>query len=99
MNLLFSSLSFFMLMPFISMSLFTADRQFYLADISAKLYHPSAYYVAKVRTADAIECCTSRMPHSLQVCAWVRAGEGIRAARAAGWGGKLGGPPHDPDTL
>jgi hypothetical protein len=36
LNLLFSNICFFMLMPYISMSLFAADKQFYVADISAR---------------------------------------------------------------
>jgi hypothetical protein len=47
LNLLFSNICFFMLMPYISMSLFAADKQFYVADISARIYRPSAYYAAK----------------------------------------------------
>ena len=33
-------------MPFCFMSFYSADRQFYLADISQGLYSPSAYYAA-----------------------------------------------------
>jgi len=47
-NMLLNILAFFCLMPYISMSLYTAGKQFYLADVSAKLYTPSAYYLAKV---------------------------------------------------
>lgn len=39
----------YLLLPYVVMSLYTADRRFYLADVSAKLYRPSAYYAAKVR--------------------------------------------------
>jgi hypothetical protein len=35
-------------MPYVSMSLYTAGRKSYLADVSAKLYCPSSYYLAKV---------------------------------------------------
>ena len=35
-------------MPYISMGLYTADKKFYIADASAKLYRPLPYYVAKV---------------------------------------------------
>jgi ATP-binding cassette subfamily G (WHITE) protein 2 len=42
-------LAFFCLMPYLSMSLYTAGKATYLADVSAKLYTPSAYYLAKVR--------------------------------------------------
>jgi len=36
-----------LLMPFVYMSLFTADKEYFIQDVSAKLYRPSAYYVAK----------------------------------------------------
>jgi hypothetical protein len=55
-NMLLNILAFFCLMPYISMSLYTASKQFYLADVSAKLYTPSAYYVAKVGTG--LRVCT-----------------------------------------
>jgi ATP-binding cassette subfamily G (WHITE) protein 2 len=48
MNLLYNAAAFFMFIPYVSMSLFTSDRQFYSADVSAKLYHPSAYYCSNV---------------------------------------------------
>ncbi|KAI8470965.1 MAG: hypothetical protein J3K34DRAFT_520870 [Monoraphidium minutum] len=48
LNLLFNSLVFFCLMPYVSMSLYTADKKFYIADSSAKLYRAHAYYAAKV---------------------------------------------------
>jgi ATP-binding cassette subfamily G (WHITE) protein 2 len=47
-NILLNVLAFFCLMPYISMSLYTAGKATYLADVSAKLYTPSAYYLAKV---------------------------------------------------
>jgi hypothetical protein len=37
-----------LLLPYVYMSLYTADKQYYTADLSAKLYSPSAYYTAKV---------------------------------------------------
>ncbi|GLC35968.1 hypothetical protein PLESTB_000524500 [Pleodorina starrii] len=37
-----------MLLPYVYMSLYTADKLYYTADLSAKLYSPSAYYTAKV---------------------------------------------------
>jgi hypothetical protein len=49
LNLLFNGLVFFCLMPYVSMSLYTADKKFYIADASAKLYRAHAYYAAKVR--------------------------------------------------
>lgn len=36
-------------MPFVSMGLYTADKRFYLADVSSSRYSASSYYVAKVR--------------------------------------------------
>jgi len=48
LNLLFNLLAFFCLMPYVSMSLYSADKKFYVADASAKLYRPHAYYAAKV---------------------------------------------------
>ena len=48
LNIVYNSVAFFMFIPYVSMSLFTSDRQFYSADVSARLYHPSAYYVANV---------------------------------------------------
>jgi hypothetical protein len=48
LNLLFNGLVFFCLMPYVSMSLYTADKKFYIADASAKLYRAHAYYAAKV---------------------------------------------------
>lgn len=48
LNLLFVSLAFVILMPYISMGLYTADKRFYLADASSKLYRRLAYYMAKV---------------------------------------------------
>ena len=44
LSVLFNSSAFYMFIPYISMSLFTSDRQFYSVDIQAKLYRPSAYY-------------------------------------------------------
>jgi hypothetical protein len=49
LNLCYVGLSFVVLMPYISMGLYTSDKKFYLADASAKLYRPVAYYMAKVR--------------------------------------------------
>eukprot|EP00803_Ostreobium_quekettii_P007966 evm.model.scf_884EXC.7 EVM.evm.TU.scf_884EXC.7 scf_884EXC:39023-46896(-) len=48
LNIIYNSTAFFMFIPYVSMSLFTSDRAFYSADITAQLYHPSAYYVANV---------------------------------------------------
>jgi hypothetical protein len=41
-------LSFYLLMPFVFMSLFTSDKRFFAADTTARLYHPFQYYMAKV---------------------------------------------------
>jgi hypothetical protein len=41
------------LLPFVSISLFTNDKKVYLADSSAKLYRPWAYYTSKVRSGMA----------------------------------------------
>ena len=48
LNTLFSNAAFFMLMPYVSMSLYTADRRYYLSEVSARLYNPGSYYIAKV---------------------------------------------------
>jgi hypothetical protein len=48
LNMTFNILAFFCLMPYISMSLYSADKKFYIADASAKLYRSHAYYAAKV---------------------------------------------------
>lgn len=48
LNMTFNNLVFFCLMPYVSMSLYCADKKFYVADASAKLYRSHAYYVAKV---------------------------------------------------
>jgi hypothetical protein len=53
LNLCYVGLSFVVLMPYISMGLYTSDKKFYLADASAKLYRPVAYYFAKVGGAGA----------------------------------------------
>ncbi|KAF8067234.1 ctr9 [Scenedesmus sp. PABB004] len=47
LNVLFVEPVILLLLPYVYMSLFTSDKQYYIADSSAKLYHPSAYYVAK----------------------------------------------------
>lgn len=41
-------LSFYLLMPYISMGLYAADKKFIVADFSSQLYRPLAYYLAKV---------------------------------------------------
>jgi len=47
-NMLLNIIAFYCLIPYVSMSLYTADKKVYLADISAKLFRTSAYYLAKV---------------------------------------------------
>eukprot|EP00878_Enallax_costatus_P000100 GHUV01000134.1.p1 GENE.GHUV01000134.1~~GHUV01000134.1.p1 ORF type:complete len:870 (+),score=236.10 GHUV01000134.1:1054-3663(+) len=47
LNVLFVEPVILLLLPYVYMSLYTADKQYYIADSSAKLYHPSAYYIAK----------------------------------------------------
>jgi ABC-2 type transporter len=39
------------LLPFAYMSLYVADRRFYIIDVASNLYHPSAYYVAQTLAA------------------------------------------------
>ena len=36
----------FELLPFCYMSFYVADRKYFAGDVAAKLYHPSAYYLA-----------------------------------------------------
>lgn len=45
---LFTAVAVALLLPYVSISLYTSNKQTYLADASAKLYRPSAYYVSKV---------------------------------------------------
>ncbi|KAI8463050.1 MAG: P-loop containing nucleoside triphosphate hydrolase protein [Monoraphidium minutum] len=46
-NVLFIMAQQFLLMPYVYMSLYAADKRHYTADISARLYTPSPYYAAK----------------------------------------------------
>jgi len=46
-NVLFIMALQFLLMPYVYMSLYTADKRHYTADISARLYKPGPYYIAK----------------------------------------------------
>lgn len=39
------------LLPFAYMSLYVADRRFYMLDVASNLYHPSAYHVAQTLAA------------------------------------------------
>jgi hypothetical protein len=46
------------LLPYVCISLYVNDKKIYLADISAKLYRPWAYYTSKVcHTQCACQCC------------------------------------------
>jgi ABC-type multidrug transport system permease subunit len=47
LNVLYAEILVVILLPYVYMSLFTADKQFYIADVNAGLYKPSAYYLAK----------------------------------------------------
>lgn len=48
----------FNLLPFIYLSLHSADKRFFIADAAAGLYHPSAYYAAKVLVSLPFEVLT-----------------------------------------
>jgi hypothetical protein len=61
LNVLFSTLCFFVLMPFINISIYTEDKGMYLADVASKLYKPSAYYLAKVRVISVSDADTNTM--------------------------------------
>ena len=43
----------FELLPFCYMSFYVADRKYFAGDVAAKLYHPSAYYMANWVAGDA----------------------------------------------
>ena len=47
LNLFYVEALFVILLPYVYMSLYTADKQYFMSDASAKLYSTSAYYVAK----------------------------------------------------
>jgi hypothetical protein len=66
LNLLFNGLVFFCLMPYVSMSLYTADKKFYIADASAKLYRAHAYYAAKVGAGLRLRTHTCALPRTAQ---------------------------------
>jgi hypothetical protein len=73
-NMLLNMLAFFCLMPYVSMSLYTAGKATYLADVSAKLYTASAYYLAKVGWA----ACGGGVRRT--------GGLGLGGLAAGGWG-------------
>eukprot|EP00775_Hariotina_reticulata_P011714 gene11714-11859_t len=47
----YAVLSFYLLMPFVFMSIFTSDKRFFAADTAARLYHPLQYFLAKISIA------------------------------------------------
>jgi hypothetical protein len=47
LNVIFLTTYILILLPYVYMSLYTSDKQYFLADISSRLYSHSAYYVAK----------------------------------------------------
>lgn len=47
-NMLFTTVLIMLLMPYVGISLYTADKTMYIADAGARRYRASAYYVAKV---------------------------------------------------
>ncbi|KAF8072475.1 abcG12 [Scenedesmus sp. PABB004] len=51
MSVAYAVLTFYFLMPFVFMSIFTADKRFFAADTAGRLYHPVQYYAAKVTAA------------------------------------------------
>eukprot|EP00878_Enallax_costatus_P012559 GHUV01013117.1.p1 GENE.GHUV01013117.1~~GHUV01013117.1.p1 ORF type:complete len:585 (+),score=193.17 GHUV01013117.1:274-2028(+) len=48
MSVCYAVLTFYFLMPFVFMSIFTSDKRFFAADTTARLYHPAQYYLSKV---------------------------------------------------
>ena len=57
----------YMLLPFCYMSFYTSNRKFFQDEVAAKLYHPSAYYLAQAVAGDltadqpASECTSVRI--------------------------------------
>ncbi|KAI8467922.1 MAG: hypothetical protein J3K34DRAFT_523385 [Monoraphidium minutum] len=47
LNVLYVQPTIFLLLPYVYMSLYSADKQYYVADATARLYRPSAFYAAK----------------------------------------------------
>jgi ABC-type multidrug transport system permease subunit len=47
-NLLFVTVLALLLLPYVAISLFLADKQYFIADTNAGLLSPSAYYAAKL---------------------------------------------------
>ncbi|KAF6258116.1 hypothetical protein COO60DRAFT_1520342 [Scenedesmus sp. NREL 46B-D3] len=48
LSVCYAVLTFYFLMPFVFMSIFTSDKRFFAADTAARLYHPLQYYLSKV---------------------------------------------------
>lgn len=42
------TVAFYLLMPYVSMSLFSADKGLFAEDVAGRLYHPLQYYAAKL---------------------------------------------------
>lgn len=63
-NMLFTTVLVMLLMPYVSISLFTADKQMYIADASARRYRASAYYCAKVGSRSGWHWRTARNTHA-----------------------------------
>lgn len=49
------------LQPFTQMSLYIADRQFYIIDVAANLYSPLAYYMAQTITSIPFTVITAQV--------------------------------------
>lgn len=47
----YAVLTFYFLMPFVFMSIFTSDKRFFAQDATARLYHPAQYYWSKITVA------------------------------------------------
>lgn len=84
---LFSSIMVALLLPYVSISLYTNDKRIYLADASAHLYRPSAYYVAKVCTSRGLPVLMIRTAHhDSSTCVRTRAKHPWTAACQGQWG-------------
>jgi ABC-type multidrug transport system permease subunit len=47
LNIMYAQILVCLLLPFVYLSLYIADKQYFIADVNAGLYRPSAYYLAK----------------------------------------------------
>jgi hypothetical protein len=61
-NMLFTTVLIMLLMPYVGISLYTADKTMYIADASARRYRTSAYYVAKVCLCFWLSCENESSP-------------------------------------